>query len=66
MSHTAVRPSSSGDVIEIPSFSEEGMKGSPAKKWLGFLNITTPEQEHAQSQKKLGTSEVVDLTMEED
>ena len=62
---TVVGPSTSGNVVEISSPSEEDPRDSPAKKWLGFLDLTTPEPEHTQSRQKLGESEVVDLTMEE-
>ena len=65
MSPTVIGPSTSGNVVEIPSSSEEGPKDSPTKKWLGFLNLMTPEPEHTESRKKMGGSEVMDLTMEE-
>lgn len=44
------------DVIEISSSSDEQLNDTSTKGWLGFLDLTTPEPEQAQSS---GTSEVV-------
>jgi hypothetical protein len=56
----------SDDVIEISS-SDEERSDRVAKKWLGFLDLTTPEpEEHFQIRKKLGASQVIDLTMDLD
>jgi len=61
MSHTTVGPAS-GDVIEISSSSDEEPNDPSTKRWLGFLDLTTPEP--AQTRRNSGVSEVVDLTME--
>jgi len=45
MSHTTMGPAS-GDVIEISSSSDEEPNDPSTKRWLGFLDLMTPESAH--------------------